>query len=447
MMNQPEIAKPRIALKRIIAIIVIFSIALYLRILFINETELVHPVMGDTAEYLNYAINLTKYGIYARTAPSPHATPDSFGTPGYPLFLSVFLLNAPDVNHAYQQVLAWQVMLSAVIPVIVFMMCQYFLPPRLTLGCALLTALSPHLISINAYLLTESIFTFLLTATMCLFIVAVKKQKPYLFFGASLMLGAACLVRPAVLLFPCVIILLILFYWKPPKKYRIAVLTALGALIMWAPWSFYTHAILPPDNESPNLGLHALALGIYPDLVYKDKRYRGFPYREDKEYGKISKDFNFALQTLGKRVSEEPGRYIRWYLWGKLKMFWSWDIIAGGHDVDIYPVKKTLFRDHRMAGLLHASMKVIHPFLLLLSAMGIPLLLCKKVRERFPGAKYAAFVVTLLIYFSAIHIVLAPLPRYSIPLRPFLYISAFASLYMIISMFSSKHKQAVGLGR
>lgn len=62
------------------------------------------------------------------------------------------------------------------------------------------------------------------------------------------------------------------------------------------------------------------------------------------------------------------------------------------------------------------------------------------IKNRYPRESiYAAqFVSGLLLYFTAIHMIGAPFPRYSVPLRPFLSGMAVYSLHMFYTLIKAR---------
>jgi hypothetical protein len=51
------------------------------------------------------------------------------------------------------------------------------------------------------------------------------------------------------------------------------------------------------------------------------------------------------------------------------------------------------------------------------------------------------FTSLLLIYMTGIHMIGAPFPRYSIPMRPFLYGLSFFALYWLFLMISNRSRE------
>ncbi len=154
--------------------------------------------------------------------------------------------------------------------------------------------------------------------------------------------------------------------------------------------------------------------------------------------------FGGSLETfrhiLWERVKKEPLRYMKWYLVGKPYYLWSWDIIQGVGDIYINPVKNSLFEISKIAGLSKTTMKFFHPIVLLLALAGIPLLYreCRYQKTEEILLRTPFLPLTVCIYFTILYCVFAPWPRYSIPVRPELYLCSLWSLTIFIGLIPKK---------
>lgn len=143
----------------------IFSIGLNLRLLMVQQTIVDRPIRADAAQYYFYAYNLTQYGIYSKQRPGQFEgekpTPDAHRPPGYSLFLLPFVEFPPTlqmVNH----IVITQAIISTLTILVALGFFRAFLSWPWALGAASLVAISPHLVAVNIYVLTETLFTFFL---------------------------------------------------------------------------------------------------------------------------------------------------------------------------------------------------------------------------------------------------------------------------------------------
>src|ERR1700743_1116824 len=95
-----------------ICVALILLLGAYLRFAAVAGTVVDHPFRSDAATYYKTAYNLNVYGVYShninesggrKSAPQP----DAFVTPGYPLFLSLFI-DTPPKPQVFLQVALWQ---------------------------------------------------------------------------------------------------------------------------------------------------------------------------------------------------------------------------------------------------------------------------------------------------------------------------------------------------
>jgi hypothetical protein len=125
---------------------------------------------------------------------------------------------------------------------------------------------------------------------------------------------------------------------------------------------------------------------------------------------------------------DNPGHYIQWYFYEKPKILWSWDILIGVGDVYIYSVTTSWFQTSDFALAIHSIMKSIHWWLFFLCAFG-GIVIVKNLR--CDKGEIVTVIFTLVVYVSAVYVILQAEPRYSIPLRPVMYLGAMFGLWQI----------------
>ena len=428
-----------------ILVLTIF-IGFYLRNESGSETRVVPPLRADARDYYMYAYNLRHKQTYSRDITSltdvKHpVTPDAIRSPGYPLFLSIFVDGPPD-SRTIAKIVFTQMLLSNLVLVLAFCCYKSFLTDYWAIAALLLTALSPHLIAANSYLLTETLFCLLLVLSgwlLSLFFI-----RPSLFLAAvsGLILGIATLIKPGLQYFPLVLaVILVVHYGRRKGLYFFGVLL-LGYIVILSPWIIRNFKVLHSISDD-TLKINFLHHGMYPEFKYNglDKSY-GFPYRFDPRSGEISKSTASVLNEIVRRFRHEPAQHIKWYLIEKPVVFWSWNVIQGLGDVFIYPIHRTPYQSNLFFRWTHRLMRYLHWPLALLCAVGSLMVWLPRLNHIYSEKTlYAArFVSALLLYFTAIHVIGAPFPRYSIPLRPFFYGMAIFCLHMFYT--SAKPRKA-----
>ena len=418
-----------------LCIIGIFATGLYLRIEMVDKTIVYKPIRADAAEYILYAYNLTKYGVYSQQRPGQIADgipkPDAYRTPGYSLFLLPFIKIAP-LPKMVLFVAFTQAIISALTILTAFAFFRSFLNRPFAVIAALLVAISPHLVAVNIYVLTESLFTFFLVLLgWSMSAVAQNKSRLHALLS-GIILGAALLIRPTMLYFIVFLVPAFFIFFQRKKALGLGLSLIIGFGIAYGPWVLRNKLVKPRKSK---LAIATVHKGMYPDLIYNNNpQTYGLPNRFDPTWGQ-RQEMRSVLNEISHRFRGDPLKYLRWYIIGKPVMFLSWDIIVGMGDVFVYPVFTSPYHNFNgFFGLTHRVMKAIHGMitvLALLTAIFLWLPATKKLltERELTAARFASL---LILYFILVHIVGTPLPRYSVPLRPFIYGLSTLGIYLMI---------------
>jgi len=422
----------------------VFILGFYLRIESLSGTQVIYPLRADAGQYFTYAYNLRFHQTYSKKIGTPSEKkfkpkPDSLRSPGYPLSISM-LVDAIPTGKTIHKILFFQVILSMLTLLLSFLFFKSFLPIYCALLASFFTALSPHLIVANSYILTETLFCFMLVFCGFFLSLFASHRSYWLLVILGMTIAFAALVRPSMQFFPIVMaLLLIVQYGRKRGLHLIAALLA-GFILVFSPWLIRNTMTFKSFSDN-RLKINFLHHGIYPDFTYENvKESYGFPYRYDPQSKKIGKSIDSVLNEIQKRVRAEPVKYFRWYLIKKPFAYWSWNIVQGQGDVFIYSVSKTPYASNLIFQWTHKMMHFLHWPLVLLSLIGS--LLVWIFPHILSGTKntifVARFVSVLLLYFTLLHMIGAPFPRYSVPLRPFQYGMALYCLCWVYKFFRTK---------
>jgi len=316
-----------------------------------------------------------------------------------------------------------QALLSAITVVIVFLLGLELLPlwGAFFAGCLML--LSPHAVIMSGYLLTETLFTFLLYIALYCAIKGFRNNSLKWFAWFGILVGAASLTRPALFLFPFLVMILIWFQLpSKTKRLKACCIVLLTFIVFQAPWFAWKRA--NPVKGDISLAAASLALGTYPDLIYKDSDLRGSPDKEDSEWDKMSRSAETTIQILLQRAKKDPWTYVKWYFFEKPVMFWSWTTLVGSAGPFIYQVFDCIYFKYSATAYSMLFSKWIHPILLISACFTILLLLVGFLKrfQTYCSGPGIQIIALLTLYFTAVHTILAPLPRYSIPLHGCLFL-------------------------
>jgi len=291
----------------------------------------------------------------------------------------------------------------------------------------LLTALSPHLVAIDHFILTESLFTFTLVVAVLVFVISWQRRKLSLSVFAGLLFGFSILIRPIALL---IVPFMVVCYFIQGRNIGFASKTALltqvfclvvGCAAIYSPYLAYR-------NQSSQEGFSVSNQSISQKIVLgADINLRNFIKAKTdpelrSEIARMTRDKMYTLKVFKERFLNDPFSYLKWYIGGKVVFMWHWDSTYIG-DVYQYPMIKKGFHTHALLHAVHTLMRFLH-WPLYVFAILSPIFLFG-IRRLLRSHSKTVFLIPsffIFLYFAALLTLLIPLPRYAIPIRPFIYI-------------------------
>lgn len=415
-----------------IAAFVILTLATALQLINARQTVIDGGIRGDARDYIAYAINLDRHGVYGRklvdggNTPPP---PDGLRAPGYPVFLSLFIdPHAKDLG--LPTVVTVQALIGSATVLLCLLLFRRLLPPWWALGATTLVATSPHLINVSVYYLTESLFTFLLV----LHLVALERgyslrSKRWLLL-AGVVLAASVLVRPTTQYLVVFYAIALLFMRGISPRARVAALACLLAPVLLFSGAWALRNIQATGYAShPVMQSNFLQHGMYINMMYNDDPATyGYPYRFDPDSKALSGNTRAVIDAIIERAAAEPVRYAQWVLLGKPAQFLAWNLTESIGGPFIYAPIASPWKDSISFRLLSALAAGLHGMIVLLAIAGAVLALWRwtPLAAASPGV---IILATVFVYFMMLHMAGAPFPRYSIPLRPVCYGLAMFALH------------------
>lgn len=418
----------------LLAMIGLTLFAAFFRFEYVNSVVVDSPWRADSGMYVKLAVNLVAHSIYSLAQDSPF-TPTHFVSPGYPVYLAIFMRSASTVQEFNAWVLNSQAALGTLSVLLTFMIGRAAGGFCVGLCAAFFLAISPHHIVSSGYLLTETLFTFLLLWACWLVVSNWKVQRWWMWTVIGVVGAVASLVRPVLLIFPLIVAIPLLVQRFSAKSTLLAISwVSVSMIAVNLPWQVWkdTH----PAGPEPNLFAAAIQFGGYPDLIYKDPALRGFPYREDPENGRSATTVG-ALQVIAQRAIAEPARYLLWYFIGKPIMFWQSENLGAVGGAFIYPVTDSIYNHHTWAAWSMNVMMALHPWLSLVAGVTVVWALWRSFRGASSVTDNAAVLLaaTLMGAFTIVHMALGPLQRYAYPAYPFAYVLAAFGFGNLIRAF------------
>ncbi len=389
---------------------IVVAVGLALRLGFVLEAVVQHPLRADAGQYASYAKNLCEHGVFSLATTSPPA-PDSFRSPGYPAVLAV--CRGLFGEAGWQAgVVGLQVLLGALTVLLAYRIaraCAGFAP---ALVAAALTALSPHLVVSTAYVLTECVTTFVVLLAVWLAVGATGRAR---LVTAALVAGGAVLCNEALVVLPFAIGLAM---WRASRGRALAfVALALVPFVLWN----VRNQVQPLAKSGSERVTASISHGSYPGMVFRDPRLVGFPYREDPEQPAFGANWQGLRTVLAARVAAEPWRYLSWYAVEKPLWLWRWSLVQG-NDVNVYEVANSPYESQFVMQATHTLCWLLHVPVMLLGALTAVVALWRRRRENW--ALRALAGVALLGTLAYLPVI--PDPRYLQPIRPLVFVLAAA---------------------
>ncbi len=261
-------------------------------------------LFADMQEYHDRAMHLLKTGTLF---------PDAFRVPLYPMFIAgVFKVFGPNLLA----VRLAQALLGTSSVALTYFLARRVVPSRAALAAAFIVAVYPALLLYSAYLMAETLFSFLAVLTLVLWL----KRRAWAAVAAGVVLGAAMLTRSVGLALIGGIV--IAEVWRAVMRRDAidrAALTHLAALfagvaLAMMPWvarnyGIY-HRFLPTDTSSGFnvlIGNYPGATGRHPGIAAVEGVMRVYwsAARNDLERSDIGMRAGRAF------VLEHPGRAAR----------------------------------------------------------------------------------------------------------------------------------------
>lgn len=406
--------------------------ALVLRLHYIDVAQDENPVRADAGQYFRLAFNIVNHATFSTALPGATIVdPDSYRAPGYPLLIAVFLWLFGDFQRTYYSVLAAQCVLGASTVGLSILLAMRMMPRGYAYACGVLVGVWPHLITLGGYMLTETLFGFLLVLGAYFLARALDSRATREIAAAAVTFAAAALVNQIAAGLSAVLIAFLCL----ARMRRHALLFAILALGPPALWAVRDSQVHPPTRLSAAGRLmENVVIGMEPDWVprYGDNGDNPSAVearaRIENELDTFATDPQRAFADIGKRLALSPGHYFVWYL-TKPAQFWTWSIVQGSGDIYQYPMLVAPFNSEFPLRLIASICRGLNPIVMWAALGGVLLVLMpRRLGVPAPATCAGPIVVVVAIYATVLHSILTPDARYAAPFRPFEFMLALLSV-------------------
>lgn len=189
----------------------------------------------DEGNYIAMAKRLLETGVYSYWG----GAPDAYVTPGFPMFLVVCMsVFGSDLQGIHDIKIVQACLLALTVLMVYFVGRLLTNKHSVGLIAALLVVLNGEFAFYTRFLLTETLYNFLMMLFFVMIICAWKKDKIWLYFLSGLALCAAVMVRPLIAVSaPFIVLFLVIKLWKQWKTLFLrAGSFILGFLVIALPW-------------------------------------------------------------------------------------------------------------------------------------------------------------------------------------------------------------------
>jgi hypothetical protein len=356
------------------------------------------------------------------------------------------VLAATDGEVAFvRAVLTVQAFLGALTAVMAFLLARQVMPRAWSAGVGVLTGMSPHLIAMDGYVLTESLFTPVLLAVVLCFLTSWRRGSVAWSLLSGALLGVAILIRPLVMyLWPFMVAAYLLdsnrWSWDGSKRWRRQVPAfVLGVCLTFGPYLVRNAIQFGDLSPGRSRGWESFLHGTYVDMIYRDPRWRGYMWKEDPHFKRMLNDREYAWEELSRRVAADPFGYLGWYLGGKVACSWEWAVYTGDRDVYVYPMKRHAFHEDPLLFAIHRTMRAGHaPIVALAFLCPLALLVAHRRGVSVDRLVLIAPILGIVVYHALLLTIAKPIPRYTIPLRPYAYLLSIGTVWLAISSFQKR---------
>ncbi len=257
----------------------------YVKVL-LNEYDIKNfPIHADSRQYVKYGYNLAEHNTFSIDFPSSNPIPDSFRSPGYPLIIALSM-RLTNGTKFIPIILYVQVLIGSTIILLTYLLAARCLPGWGALTAAGLVAICPHLVAMSGYILSETLFSFVLLSAILCYIVALERNRYVFFATAGGLFGYAFLTNETVLILPLILALITLVNYQKSigstvsRNLVLKLVLFLSVFLLFPlSWNLRNIMVIPSDApRAADRAIQTLSHGAYPGFIHKDPAYKYYPY-------------------------------------------------------------------------------------------------------------------------------------------------------------------------
>ncbi len=408
-----------------------FSAALLVRLAFVAAFPPGTPT-DDSGGYDAIAWNLASGSGFS----IEEGIPTPVRAPGFPVFLAAAYM---IFGHSPLAAALLQAVLGALCALLAYDVAKSFFNERAGLLAAWFMAFSPVPIAYTGLLLSETLFTLLLLASVALYARSGLGEKTALLAASGALLGLATLTRPTTILFPGAVALALLIAGgkRPVRKILILSLAFAAVILPWTARNYSRFGVLLPVATGGSTCLYATGVeaegGTYQQgfeqIAVKWNRFKAAPDFSGGLDPNIRFDRELKKEGAGKIKANLSG-YAAVVL-KRIPKYW-----LSSHS-SVFGVDKPL-GEYRALGqwgpiLARLGLLAFHSAVFALACLAV-YFLRRTIRTW-------ALLPLILVYFN-MHALFDLCPRYLVPIFPYLLILCAAALSGLLEKARAAERKA-----
>ena len=374
---------------------------------------------GDSAAYLAIAKNIAFHHSFSLT----NGIPTASRPPLYPFLIAAFWWTDGAPVIAVELV---QVICGAATVVLIYLIAKDRFSHRVALLAALAAIFAPMTMHYTAVILTETVFTFLVTLG-------------FFFWGRNhgiavgLAFGFAALTRSTVIPFlACLMLLAFLPPWRHNRHlYLLIVVSATAVVSVWIMRNalvFKKFVLVQSSGYGVTLFAGTIETQLYGDDVWTEVN-KQLGSNNDNSQDEADSDREFMLRAL-KRIETDPPQYLRARLKQYPRLFLdSGDYLLGSSNVTF---DEALQKRRALVVIIKICFMLGNIAIFVLAVYGIFL-----ERRRFVSLSH---IILFPVFLSLIHLPMWIESRYSLPMMPLALILAARGFEGLWNSMSTRFK-------
>lgn len=388
----------------------------FIKLFFILRFRSTLTLSSDDLNYLKSAAYFIKKGILTY---QEFIEPTVFIMPLYPLLCALIIKLSGNIAAGILAIRVVQALFATATVLIVFLLAKHYFDIRTAFISAFLMSIYMPNITSAGYILTETLFTFLLCLLIYLSVSARGKPSLIRLCAIAFIWAAATMCRPTIAFYPVFLVL----YWYLSGIYKIkelvkpCIILSSVFIVLMSPWwirNYVEYSMFIPLSAS---GGNPMLQGTYP--YYRQTPSNATVYKIGRNAlatDKIENDI--AKKRIIDGFKKDFAGYLGWYTIVKTKFFWYSPFYW------------------RTYGFVSPNFVFAVHYILILGLFYLIVLSFKDIK------KYV-LILSVILYFNVVHCVYMAFDRYAFPLMPLISVFSSCLITVMYDYIKGRNKNTI----